>query len=236
MASIAHRFIVKKGWKGVASVWAVASCLAASAQLEAPLVQDTIRVRSHGMIAAVDSLWADSLWVWDGPCDGPERAFRFELGDTAFCSATVPCTAIESAAATALNAPLLGADAEPLAWTWSVEARLTAEFILALPRESLSASCYPPLSVAEFDRILEAIDSALFESDKCSVVERVCREHCLSSAQRSEALQRIPSEDRRLETLTKISGAGTNWTEAELRGLFQLNFILEQALKRFANR
>ena len=188
------------------------------------------------MATVIDSLWTDSLWVWNGACDGPERAFRFELGDTAFCSTTVPCTAIEAATATALNAPILGADASPLAGAWSVEARLTAEFILALPREPLSAGCYPPLSSANFDRIMNAIDSAIFESDKCAVVERASRENCLTHAQLMDALQRIPSEDRRLETLTKTSGAEVNWTEAELRGLFQLNFILERALKRFANR
>lgn len=222
--------------KGVALCCGVAAFLTGSAQLEAPQLKDTLRVRSHGMAAVVDSLWADSLWVWNGPCDGPERTFRFELGDSAFCSTTVPCTAIESASVNALNAPILGADAQPFLGAWSVEARLSADLILALPREPLSASCYPPLSSAEFDGIMNAIDSALFESDKCAVVERACREHCLSRAQHIEALQRIPSEDRRLETLTKTSGTGTNWTEAELSGLFQLNFILKQALKRFANR
>lgn len=224
------------GWKNGILGWALTGCLIGTAQVEAPLVKDTIRVRSHGMDVTVDSLWSDSLWIWEGVCDGPERAFRFEIGDTVFCSTSVPCTAYESVTLASLNSPLQVADASRSAGTWTVTTHLTAEFILALPREPLGSTCYPPLSSAEFDRIVEAIDNALFESDKCSVVERACREHCLSRAQRISALQRIPSEDRRLETLTKTSDSVTNWTEAELSGLFQLNFILERALKRFANR
>lgn len=224
------------GWKSGILGWTLAWCLIGSAQVEAPLVKDTIRVRSYGMAVAVDSLWADSLWVWEGLCDGPERAFRFELGDTAFCSTSVPCTADDSVTLASLNAPLQGADASPLEGTWTVTTHLTAEFILALPREPLGASCYPPLASDEYDRIVQALDSALFESDKCAVVEGACRDHCLSRAQLISLLHRIPSEDRRLETLTITSGPVTNWTEDELRGLFQLNFILERALKRFANR
>ena len=41
-----------------------------------------------------------------------------------------------------------------------------------------------------------------------------------------QALSLIPSEDRRLETMERISRSDTEWTEPELRELFQLNFIL----------
>lgn len=227
---------MNRSWTFLVLGWAIASSLTGTAQLDVLQVQDTIRVRSHGISVVVDSLWADSVWQWQGPCDGPQRPFRFEMGDTAFCSTTLPCTSIETSDVTALNAPLIAADASPLPSTWSVEARLTADFILSLPRESLSANCYPPLSASQFAGILEAIDAAIFESEKCDAIERACREHCLSRSQRIDALKRIPSEDRRLETLTNTTGSETHWTEAELRGMFQLNFILAQALKRFANR
>ena len=30
-----------------------------------------LRVRSFAEASLVDSLWSDSLWVWNGPCDVP---------------------------------------------------------------------------------------------------------------------------------------------------------------------
>lgn len=205
-----------------------------SAASPASDVQDSIRVRSHGMTAVVDSLWADSIWTWSGPCDGPSRTFRFELGDTVFCSLDLPCVPPPVVQPSGLNAPLTTDAAVETGWT--VETTVPLDSVLRRPRKPIGAECYPPATQKDFELVLAAMDAALFESDKCRTLIESDQQTCLTRAQMKRALQGIPSEDRRLETLAKITSPGSHWTEAELRELFQLNFILEQALKRFAKR
>lgn len=80
------------------------------------------------------------------------------------------------------------------------------------------------------------MERAVFEIDKCAVLAQASTTTCLTRQQMSQALQRIPSEDRKLETMERITRSDNKWTEAELREMFQLNFILERALKRFVKR
>lgn len=80
------------------------------------------------------------------------------------------------------------------------------------------------------------MEQAVFETEKCAILERTSETLCLTRSQMQRALDRIPSEDRKLETLEQITRSDIEWTEAELRELFQLNFILERALKRFTKR
>ena len=199
------------------------------------LVRDSIRVRSHALSAVVDSLWSDSIWTWSGPCDGPNRLFRFEWGDSAYCSLSLPCKGLTPAPqATALNAPLTSDG--PVQAEWDVEALIHLDSLLSQPRKAISAGCYPPATDQEFAPVIQAMDDALFESDKCRTLIEASESLCLTRPQLIRALQRIPSEDRRLDTLTKIASPETDWPSDQLGELFQLNFILEQALKRFAKR
>lgn len=80
------------------------------------------------------------------------------------------------------------------------------------------------------------MERAFFEIDKCAVLTQASTTTCLTRQQMSQALQRIPSEDRKLETMERITRSDNEWTETELREMFQLNFILERALKRFEKR
>ena len=80
------------------------------------------------------------------------------------------------------------------------------------------------------------MEKAVFETEKCAALERASETLCLTRSQMHQALDRIASEDRKLETLEQITRSDIEWTEAELRELFQLNFILERALKRFTKR
>lgn len=199
------------------------------------LVRDSIRVRSHALSAVVDSLWSDSIWAWSGPCDGPTRLFRFEWGDSVYCSLSLPCKGLTPAPqATALNAPLTSDG--PVQAEWDVEAVIHLDSLLSQPRKAISAGCYPPATDQEFAPVIQAMDDALFESDKCRKLIEASESLCLTRPQLIRALQRIPSEDRRLDTLTKIASPETDWPSDQLGELFQLNFILEQALKRFAKR
>ena len=199
------------------------------------LVQDSIRVRSHALSAVVDSLWSDSIWAWSGPCDGPTRLFRFEWGDSAYCSLSLPCKGLTSTPQpTSLNAPLTSS--APAETAWDIEAMIHLDSLQSLPRKAISSGCYPPATDQDFAPVIQAMDDALFESDKCRTLIEASKSLCLNRPQLIRALKRIPSEDRRLDTLTKIASSETDWPSDQLGELFQLNFILDQALKRFAKR
>jgi len=196
---------------------------------------DTLRVRSFAEASLVDSLWSDSLWVWNGPCDGAVRSFRFEFPDSTYCRVDFPC-ALEAAQPTGPNAPLTAAVGGTQRQAWTGQASITRIDLEAMGRKLVATSCFPPASSAEFAHLLAAMEGAVFESEKCAVLGEASARLCWTRPQMHHALSLIPSEDRRLEIMERISRSDTEWTEPELRELFQLNFILERALKRFAKR
>ena len=196
---------------------------------------DTLRVRSFAEASLVDSLWSDSLWVWNGPCDGAVRSFRFEFPDSTYCRVDFPC-AVEATQPTGPNAPLTAAVGGTQRQAWTGQASITRIDLEAMGRKLVATSCFPPASSAEFAHLLVAMEGAVFESEKCAVLGEASARLCWTRPQMHHALSLIPSEDRRLEIMERISRSDTEWTEPELRELFQLNFILERALKRFAKR
>ena len=196
---------------------------------------DTLRVRSFAEASLVDSLWSDSLWVWNGPCDGAVRSFRFEFPDSTYCRVDFPC-ALEATQPTGPNAPLTAAVGGTQRQAWTGQASITRIDLEAMGRKLVATSCFPPVSSAEFAHLLAAMEGAVFESEKCAVLGEASARLCWTRPQMHHALSLIPSEDRRLEIMERISRSDTEWTEPELRELFQLNFILERALKRFAKR
>ena len=119
---------------------------------------------------------------------------------------------------------------------WTGQASIARIDLEAMGRKLVATSCFPPASSAEFAQLLAAMEGAVFESEKCAVLGKASARLCLTRSQMRQALSLIPSEDRRLETMEHISRSDTEWTEPELRELYQLNFILERALKRFAKR
>jgi hypothetical protein len=196
---------------------------------------DTLRVRSFAEASLVDSLWSDSLWVWNGPCDGAVRSFRFEFPDSTYCRVDFPC-ALEATQPTGPNAPLTAAVGGTQRQAWTGQASITRIDMEAMGRKLVATSCFPPASSSEFAHLLAAMEGAVFESEKCAVLGEASARLCWTRPQMHHALSLIPSEDRRLEIMERISRSDTEWTEPELRELFQLNFILERALKRFAKR
>jgi len=195
----------------------------------------TLRVRSFGEAHRVDSLWSDSLWIWSGACEGPLRSFRFEFPDSTFCALEFPCTR-EATVSSELNAPLSSASGLTPLQSWTAEVTVALDDLKAMPRKPLASSCFPPAASTAFEALLSAMEQAVFETEKCAVLVRASETLCLTRSQMRQALDRIASEDRKLDTLERIYRSDIEWTEAELRALFQLNFILEQALKRFTKR
>ena len=195
----------------------------------------TLRVRSFVEADVVDSLWSDSVWIWNGTCEGPARSFRFEFPDSTYCALEAPCTRAATPPAD-LNAPLSSASNPSLVEPWTAAVAIALVDLQGFPRKPLASSCFPPAASAAFDAVLSAMEQAVFEAEKCAVLERASETLCLTRSQMLQALDRIANEDRKLETLEQITRSDIEWTEAELRELFQLNFILEQALKRFTKR
>ena len=163
------------------------------------------------------------------------RSFRFEFPDSTYCRVDFPC-ALEETQPTGPNAPLTAAVGGTQRQAWTGQASIARIDLEALGRKLVATSCFPPASSAEIAQLLAAMEGAVFESEKCAVLGEVSVRLCLTRPQMRHALSLIPSEDRRLETMERISRSDTEWTEPELRELFQLNFILERALKRFAKR
>ncbi len=203
--------------------------------LDSTAAHPTLRIRSFAEVSLVDSVLHDSLWVWIGPCDGPIRSFRFEFPDSTFCCIDFPCLA-EGAELSNLNSPLITNSSSHAAQTWTAHASIVLSDVAVMPRIPIVSSCFPPASKAEFERLIFAMHNAVFETDKCLVLEEASAELCLTRHQMSQALRLIPSEDRRLEVMKHITRLDTKWTELELHEMFQLNFIFEQALKRFTKR
>ena len=195
----------------------------------------TLRVRSFAEAHVVDSLWSDSVWIWNGTCEGPVRSFRFEFPDSTFCAVEAPCTRAVTPPAD-LNAPLSSASYPSPVEAWTAAVTIALDDLDVLPRTPVISSCFPPAASAAFDAVLSAMEQAVFEAEKCAILERASEAHCLTRNQMHEALDRIANEDRKLETLEQITRSDIEWTEAELREMFQLNFILERALKRFTKR
>ena len=108
--------------------------------------------------------WSDSLWVWNGPCDGAVRAFRFEFPDSTYCRVDFPC-ALEATQQTGLNAPLtaaVGGGTQRQAWTGQASiARIDVE---AMGRKLVATSCFPPASSAEFVQLIAAMEGFLSEN------------------------------------------------------------------------
>ena len=195
----------------------------------------TLRVRSFAEAHVVDSLWSDSVWVWNGACEGPVRSFRFEFPDSTYCGLAASCTRAATAPAD-LNAPLSSSSSPSPVEAWTAAVTIALVDLETLPRMPLASSCFPPAASAAFDAVLSAMEQAVFETEKCAVLVRTSETLCLTRGQMRQALDQIASEDRKLDTLEQITRPDIEWTEAELRELFQLNFILERALKRFTKR
>ena len=121
----------------------------------------TLRVRSIVEAHVVDSLWSDSVWVWNGACEGPARSFRFEFPDSTFCAVEVPCTRIPPPAT---SMPLSSESSPYPTETWT--SRQPSRWSPGGPRRTpLVSSCFPPAGSAAFDALLSAMEQAVFETE-----------------------------------------------------------------------
>ena len=195
---------------------------------------ESIRVRALDTELALDSMWRDSVWRWAGPCVGESVTFRFDYGDTIFRRAEVPCgPALEESTASIAPASLY---AQPALQSYFLEWAISRFELNKLTAYLTSSSCFPPLQSSVFARLLSEVDEAIFESDKCAVVKKLGQNMCVTKSQATEALLRIPSEDRRLETLRAGFFHFTFWNREDIEELFELQFIRERALATFESR
>jgi len=195
---------------------------------------DSIRVRTVDTAMELDSIWSDSVWRWTGPCASESVTFRFDYGDTTFRRTTVPCilSLTESNSSSAPASLYAQPTPQSYALEWEIS-RIELDQLTAYPT---SSSCFPPLQNSLFERLVGEVDQAIFEADKCAIIENLGQSKCLTKPQAKEALLRIPSEDRRLETLRTGFIHFEFWTPEDIEELFKLQFIRERALATFESR
>lgn len=210
---------------------------------------NAIRVRSVDAELELDSLWRDSVWTWEGPCEKGSREFRFEFGDTLFRLHAVPCSPGEMASSAAPSGAVpnssisVGAMAQEAVMPTSSsspplfgQCTLALSLLLAQPGIPLAGACYPPARAEEVARLLRAVESAIFESEKCALVRDAGRSTCLLPRQAKQLLFLIPSEDLRMQTMNSVFNQAGFWSKADIEDLFQLQFMRQRALATFETR
>lgn len=203
------------------------------------LTIEPIRVRSVDESCEVDSVWTDSTWIWNGPCETKERLFRFEFNNGNFSTLLFPCEVKEGGEAPTPSGNL---NAQTNQYTTSshlgyvCQIELSRDSLMTFESARLENSCYPPMLSSQHESLLNAMRSAIFEADKCRLLESKAQESCMTADQIIQALMLLPNEDKRLETMIKSFNTPFFWSEADLQELFQLNFILQRALRTFETR
>lgn len=220
----------------IAGIWGAALC-ATAATLDT-LAIDPIRVRSIDESFEVDSVWTDSTWTWDGPCESKERLFRFEFTNGQCSTLLFPCEVKEEEAQTSSGNPQTQTNQyrTPSNLGYGCRIRLSRDSLMTLDLVRVEDSCYPPMLSSQHESLLDAMRLAIFEADKCRLLESKAKESCMTADQIIEALLLLPNEDKRLETMIKSFNTPLFWSEEDLQELFQLNFILNRALRTFETR
>lgn len=189
-----------------------------SAQLE--VYVQSVRTRPE-----VDSLWTDSIWQWRGTCSAPTALFHFQWYDPIDSFLThslvkeVQCIA-EANEINNTEIKLVG--------------EMTASVSVLYEQATDSAArpkCFPPTSVQQMLTIQQKMDETIFESEKMQWALQTINAKCLNKMQVKQLLLSIPSEDRRLDLLKKIPKADHVWTTADMKEIFQLQFIEQKALR-----
>lgn len=181
-------------------------------------------VQSVRTVPAIDSLWQDSIWSWQGPCSAPTALIQFEWmapNDSATKTTLVkevPCM-------------LEVADAELTISTYRGELTATLESLYAEAQNSSNLPpCFPPTPPIRMAQIERTIQESIFESEKVQLAMQISAEECLNKSQTRQLLLLIPSEDRRLALFEKVIHSRHQWTVGEVEDIFQLQFIERKAL------
>lgn len=181
-------------------------------------------VQSVRTVPAIDSLWHDSIWSWEGPCSAPTALIQFEWmapNDSATKTTLVkevPCMLEE-------------ADAESTGSTYAGALTATSESLYAEAQNSSNPPpCFPPTPPIRMAQIERTIQESIFESEKVQLAMQISAEECLNKFQTRQLLLWIPSEDRRLALFEKVIHSRHEWTVGEVEDIFQLQFIERKAL------
>ena len=209
------------------------------------------RVRAEWPGGRLDSVWRDTLWVWQGPCPDSVMTFRFDRAGE-FAMLQWPCEPLPPAsetdeslpaapenvevAATAippeLLAKVLGDTAEPAApshrawirWSRAKEERLA----WALARDG---SCFPPVAEAELAALEAKLEAVLFERERLDLVFAFAETRCFSADQTHFLITRVQSEDRRLALLQQLLPSCSAPEDLDVNSLFVMQSMKTQAAR-----
>ena len=181
-------------------------------------------VRSVRTLPAIDSLWHDSIWSWQGPCSAPTALMQFEW--RAPNDSTTKTTLVKE-----IPCALEVADAESTGSTYTGELTATSESLYAEAQNSSNPPpCFPPTPPIRMAQIERTIQESIFESEKVQLAMQISAEECLNKSQTRQLLLWIPSEDRRLALFEKVIHSRHEWTAGEVEDIFQLQFIERKAI------
>ena len=211
------------------------------------------RVRAEWPGGSVDSVWRDTVWVWQGPCPDSVMTFRFDR-EGQFARMSWPCekgtggelrsqtgsgTGTGSVAATEIPpemlARVLGEAPESAlapavtfrAWVrWDRAKADRLEWAVAR-----DGSCFPPTSAVELRRFEAALAEEVFERARMEMILAFAEERCFTPDQIQFLTTRIQSEDRRLALLQSLVPACNDPAGIDVSGLFAMRSMEERALK-----
>lgn len=231
-------FFVNGSWAGLWSQTSVANESESVELHHDSLTLEVVRVRSMDTSIPVDTLWDEAVWNWTGNCLDERVSFRFDWGDSVYRSQTFPCEKL-----ILLHAESASTSAPTTALTYANQANdvhvanisLTREQLDSTPHQLTASACYPPSSDQSVADIAADINDAVFESDKCALLEEWVSGKCLTYSQASLLLLLIPSEDRRLEALESGFLHLPIWSEESAAALFHLSFLKTRARQSVAS-
>ena len=205
------------------------------------------RVRAEWPGGSVDSVWRDTMWVWQGPCPDSVMTFRFDR-EGQFALMSWPCeTGTETGTGTEVaateippemlarvlgevpvEAPEVVAPAVTFkAWVrWDRAKADRLEWAVAR-----DGSCFPPTSAVELRRFEATLAEVVFERARMEMILAFAEERCFTPDQIQFLTTRIQSEDRRLALLQSLVPACNDPAGIDVSGLFAMRSMEERALK-----
>jgi hypothetical protein len=253
------RPVEPKKWTFVMALLLVsAQAIGQTADTTALTPPDPWRVRAEWPGGRLDSVWLDTLWVWQGPCPDSLMTFRFDRAGE-FAMLQWPCEAVpethldepENVSAVSASAPteVAATDIPPellakvlgesdivtapshrawVRWNRSKSDRLD----WALARDG---SCFPPVANREFEALDAELEAVLFERERMAVLASFAETRCFSADQTHLLITRVQSEDRRLALLQQILPSCSAPDELDVASLFVMQSMKTKATQLVEN-
>lgn len=175
----------------------------------------------------LDTLWTDSTFTWSGPCPSGQINLRFvDLATGQAVQRSMTCTAQPQELSSAYVSP------QPAGYVAQINLNRASASVWNWGQPT---TCFPPLSPSIIKAAMAQWDILLFERDHLAAMLAWASERCLTPTMVRECLQRLESEDRRLELLQGLIGQCSHPRGIEVTDLFILRSTREKAAALVGN-